>query len=87
MTESLCESVHVVETGEYEQRFVFGVYASIDAAVRGIKAAYGPPYIVRWHQVEPGEDFVTLTGDFEAVPDYSIKHRAHFDITEMELGV
>ena len=87
MSDSLCEFVYVVETGEYEQRHVFGVYASLEAAVRGVKETFGAPYIVRWHDLEPGEDFVTLTGDFERVPNYSTKHRVHFDITETKLGV
>lgn len=43
------------------------------------------PYIVAWREVEPDEDYWTLTGDFEAVQHYSTKHQAHYDITEMEV--
>ena len=82
----MSETVYVVETGEYEQRYVFGVYVSLAAAVLSIKETYGAPYVVRWHDVEPGEDYSTLTGDFEAVQHHSTRHQAHFDITEMPLN-
>lgn len=77
--------VWIVETGDYEQRHVAGIYVSLEAAVDGIKETYKPPYRVAWYEVEHGEDCSTLTGDFEAVLHYSIEHTAYFDIRPMEL--
>lgn len=78
--------VWVVESGDYEQRFVWGVYRSPDAAVASIKATYGPPYIVRWNDVEDcTEDRYCLSGDFEGVVGYSTKHVGCWDIWPAEV--
>ncbi len=72
--------VWVAEEGEYEQRYIEGIYASFEGAVACIKQSYGKPYIVTWKQDKGG-----LTGDFEEVNNYSIKHTARIDITPMEV--
>ncbi len=72
--------VWVIESGEYEQRGVNGVAVSVAAAVEWLKALYPPPYVVTWG--EPAQDeyylpkFVIfrITGHFEAVQGYSVKH-------------
>ena len=52
-------SVIVVETGDYEQRYIFGVYADRDAARRGVRASYGDPYVVEWedHSIKHLADY------------------------------
>lgn len=80
------ESVWLIESGEYEQRGVFGVAESLEAAIAHVKTEFGPPYIVRWEQPKksdyPEFPMITLTGHFEAVPGYSTEHTADYDITE-----
>ena len=68
-------TVWVVETGEYEDRFIVGIYDSRKSAIEGIKEPYGSPYVVRWEQNER-----ILTGHFEEVANYCTKHSADFEI-------
>ena len=77
-------TVFVIETGGYEQRFVFGVAASVEAAIAYIKAQYLRPYVVRW-DLHSKCDTTTLIGHFEATPGYSTRHDAEFDITPTQL--
>lgn len=79
------QTVWIVETGDYEQRGTMAVYSSPEAAEAGIKATFGPPYIVRWEPLERGQQSTSgysyhLTGHFEAVNHYSIEHTGHYDI-------
>lgn len=89
--------VWIVETGEYSQRGIAGVYSTPEKAEQGIKDVYSEPYKVAWEPIkdtswtypidgrtERVEQF-TLVGHFEAVPGYSAKHRNEFDITAHEL--
>jgi len=74
--------VWVIETGEYEDRYVHGVAASLEAAVRGIEGEYASPYVVRWEPLRRGDDGngAELVGHSEAVAGYSTRHTAVFDI-------
>jgi hypothetical protein len=77
--------VWVAEHGEYEQRGVWGVYASAEAAVAAIKAKFAdPPYRVSWDQYET-EVEVTLTGVFELVPDHSTSHTSTWEISPWDV--
>ncbi len=67
--------VWLVETGEYEQRYIVGVYESYDAAIGGIKRIYKHPYIVKWEM--DGKD---LIGHFDSVPHYSVECTGTFTI-------
>lgn len=63
----------VVESGEYEQRGVYGVYSSLQESVNAIKRRCGPPYIVTWRDPKKssfGEDY-ELAGHFTGVPRHS----------------
>jgi hypothetical protein len=73
--------VYIVETGDYEEGYVFGIYSSRELAIKGIKASYGSPYIVRW--TEDGDYY--LIGHFDRVPGYSTEHRDVFSIEEYEV--
>jgi hypothetical protein len=80
--------VYVVETGEYEQRYVVGVADSVESAVDCIKSIYGEPYIVEWGDVTPdgwSPDTWDFSGTFEFVPGKSIAHKALFSITKMSV--
>lgn len=72
--------VWLVESGEYEQRGVFGVYASVAAAVAGIKDTYSEPYVVSWQALAEVGDEWQLVGDFARVPGYCVNHRGVYDI-------
>lgn len=78
--------VWIIESGDYEQRHVEGVAVSVATAVEFLKMAYGPPYLVAWEEVRQTDPYVfELTGHFEAVQHYSIKHDCTFEIEEYEL--
>lgn len=80
------ETVYVIETGEYEQRYIFGVADSIAAAVQHIKATYRAPYVVQWDEPSSDSaDFTFLVGHFDAVVGKSTKHTASFEITAESL--
>jgi len=72
--------VVVVETGEYEQRYVVLVAASSEAAEAAVKETYRPPYIVSWELNERG-----LSGKFSAVLGYSTEHVGQFDFSTYPL--
>ena len=78
-------TVYVIEHGEYEDRCISGIAASLDAAVKFVKTTYSSPYIVRWEELvhrESGKsEYWTLSGNFSAVQGYSIEHKGEFDIT------
>lgn len=76
--------VWIIKTGEYSQRYVFGVASSLAAAVAAIKRVYGPPYIVDWDESEV-ESEGQLIGKFDRVLNYSTDHVALFDIDEAEV--
>ena len=76
-------TVYVVSSGEYENYRVNAVAVSVEAAVRWIKAAYQPPFLVEWDQfVLPrrDDDRWLLIGHFESVIGFSTKHDAIWDI-------
>jgi hypothetical protein len=86
--------VYVIERGEYDQRFVWGVASSPEAAEAAIKERYGPPFVIRWeplerdvdHSEDPPIDFGwVLTGHFEMVPGYSTQHTSAWAIEPFEL--
>lgn len=77
--------VWIVETGDYEQRGVWGVYSSPDVATERIKATYAPPYIVRWEDVRIEVDSFELVGHFDAVAGKSTRHTGVFDGRLFEL--
>jgi hypothetical protein len=76
------QHVFIIEHGDYSNRGRWGdAYASLDAAVAAIKGAFIAPYIVAWKPLEEGRFCGwTLTGEFEHVQNYSIKHTAQYDI-------
>ncbi len=78
---ALRDEVWVVETGEYEQRHVWLVAESPEAAAAEIKRQYGSPYVVEWDELKADGDHYALTGRFSAVPGYSTEHRGRFDMT------
>ncbi len=78
-------SVWVVQTGDYEQRGICLIAASLEVAVKAIKERYPAPYKVTWEElVQQGSDY-ELKGHFEQVPHYAIERTAYFDIEEMEV--
>ena len=80
--------VWIIETGDYEENFVFGVAASLDSAVSYIKKTYNSPYYVVWSDVKmSGEGGATLYGYFAAVDGYSTKHNEEYSISEIEVQV
>jgi hypothetical protein len=76
----MSETVWLVETGEYEQRHVFGIYASRADAVEGIKRTFQAPYRVVW--TEEGD---VLVGAFEGVQGYSTRHTGYYSLEERPL--
>lgn len=74
-------TVWVIETGEYEDGYVFGVAESLDAAVAYVRAQFGPPYQVSWSEIQnnPGPSIV---GTFQQVPNYSTTHSVRFYFSE-----
>ena len=80
--------VWVIEAlGWPEDRYVFAVAASVEAALNCIKEAYGPPYKVEWQEpTKEDDDHYELGGRFRPVPNYSTAHTASFGITRYELA-
>lgn len=74
-------NVWIIETGNYEGRYIFGVAESVDAAVATIKAAFAAPYRVRWEEVVIGSEEAQLIGEFEQVPGFSTRHTGLFTMT------
>lgn len=74
--------VYVMESGEYEQRHVCGVFSSIDAARRDLERTYAPPYRVTWRE-ESTEDGGrhAFIGEFEGVMGLSTPHTGTYDLT------
>jgi len=70
----------LIESGDYEQRGVDGIATSYKSAVELITNRYRNPYIVEW-----SDNDGYLLGNFECVPNYSTKHTAQFDITEIPI--
>ncbi len=62
--------VWLVETGDYEQRTITGIYDSLEVAIDNIKRPYGPPYKVVWQEPILTEDGAELTGIFSYVANY-----------------
>lgn len=79
--------VWLVESGEYEQRGVVGIYESLEAAEACIKARYAPPFpdIVRWEPLEQSVDGWTLTAHFEKLNGYSVGGPSYWDIQPVEV--
>ena len=79
-------TVWLIESGEYEQRGVWGVADSVVSAVEFIKQKFPPPHQVSWDEpVQLDDDTWRLTGAFGAVQYYSIEHENTFDITKYEV--
>jgi hypothetical protein len=84
MAEARAGHVWIVETGEYEQRYIVGVYGgTIDHAAAAVRAEYPPPYVVEWET--PRQDRYTgfehiweMVGHFAAVEGKSVEHDATF---------
>jgi hypothetical protein len=77
-------TVWLVETGEYQDRMVWVVAASLPAAVKAVKEGYGPPYVVRWEE-KLDQDNPCLVGHFEAVLGKSSCHTAVYDFIEWDV--
>ena len=76
--------VWIIETGDYDQRYVVAVAVSLTEAVRFIKDKYGLPYIVRWEDVvERVQDSPAayMVGHFKEVAGCSTRHIAQYDFT------
>lgn len=73
-------TVWVIHTGDYEQRDVFGIAVSLDAAVKHVKSRYGNPYVVDWTEPEGGDGFYILRGNFSHVQGYSTQHVGEYEI-------
>lgn len=85
--------VYIVESGEYEDHGFDLAAITLEAAIDALKERFAPPYIVKWDDVKK-EDYIYdgedkgnwhLTGHFEDVPGYSIKHTQVFDITKYKV--
>ena len=74
--------VWVIETGDYEERHVVGVAATVEAGVSWIKALHGRPHEVRWDDLT-GDG--PLVGHFSSVPGFSTEHDAEFAFTAFAL--
>lgn len=78
--------VWVIESGEYEQRGVNGVAASVETAAKFIRAGYGEPYVVKWDApIQCGDEW-ELHGHFSAVLGYSSDHEAIYTFTKYTLA-
>lgn len=79
-----------MESGDYEQRGVDGIWRTLEGVVAGLKEKYGqPPYKVTWDAPVAAEYDPRgwrVRGHFEMVPNYSVGHVQDYDITEWELG-
>ena len=76
------EIVYIVESGEYEQRFVQGIFSSVENAIASIKRPYTAPYIVKWDDPRhDGEGVITLVGNFSRVEGYCGDGPAEWTIT------
>ena len=75
------KTVWFTERCEYDS-FVCGVYSSAAAAVSGLKARYGPPYIVDWGELAQGDDDWYIKASFERVLGYSTEHKVKWLISE-----
>lgn len=71
--------VWIVEAGDYEQRGIWAVAESVEAAVQSIKDPH-EGYTVRWEGPTGGGDAYQLIGHFAGDPGKAIKHDACFDI-------
>ncbi len=84
--EDVMLAVWVVESGEYENSGPDFVASSLEAAVERLRAIYAFPYVVEWSELgENDRGGFYVDALFEAVPDYSTKHQAHYDITEHQV--
>ena len=88
--------VWIIETGEYEQRHVFGGAVSPERAALYVIECYSEPYKIKWEPVKyqpwgaddngkPYEEY-ELIGHFEDVPGKSIAHTATFTITPLNIS-
>ena len=76
--------VYIVEAGDYEQRCIMFVAASIEDVERKLKEDHPPPYIVSWRrELNPRHpDWCpTIIGDFELVGGLSIKHTQRYEVS------
>lgn len=79
----------IIETGDYEERYVFCVCETPSAGFAHVIATFGSPYVVAWRDIKQTRDDAdgfkqfTLTGDFSGVHGFSTQHTANFDATEI----
>lgn len=78
--------VVVVGGGWYENPTVFGAYSNPEIAIEHIKDKHQLPYIVKWYEAFRGQNYVTLIGDFDYVPEYSVRHSEEFTITKWKIN-
>jgi hypothetical protein len=86
--------VWIIETGDYEQRYVFGIATSPEKAAAYIRSTYDEPYVIEWESLahtpwgdnggEPYDEY-ELVGHFSAVQGYSTEHTAKYTIHPCEL--
>jgi hypothetical protein len=83
LSDQLGVTVYVVESGEYEQRMIFGVFSSLDAACASIRRPYVAPYIVRWDDAAVPNSYggYTYTGHFTRVNGYCGDRPEEWSIT------
>lgn len=78
--------VWVIESGNYEQRYVYGVADSIESAVAFLREEYAPPYVVAWDAPYiQDERTAYMRGKFSRVLNYSTEHEAVYTFTRYDL--
>lgn len=83
-------AIWICESGEYEQRGIDFVCASVESGVAHLKAKYSTPYIVTWDEAveeRRGDRHVSfkVVGHFQCVIGLSSKHNCEFEFTEYEV--
>lgn len=63
-----------------------GFFVSEEAAVRGLRERYGPPYKVEWITEREDDDVLALTGRFQHVQHYSTEHESLWHIYSVEVS-
>lgn len=83
--------VWLVEHMDYDNSGIAVVAVSKEAAIKGLKDRYGPPYKVEWQVEEdttpPGEDkeMTWLFGRHEAVAGHAVEHIAEYTVFPLDL--
>ena len=77
--------VYVVQEETWDMASPVCIGATLDAAIRALKATYPPPYVVEWGEYDPKTHFISAR--FSAVPGQSSEHKADYAIAEYEVAV